>query len=79
MVGINERRGNAQVGKLPDANDGAQDEQAINEGLKKTAFFFFRPNQQSVSRFPSLIEGLVCFHKVALPYAMAVPRLETKS
>ena len=66
------------MGKLPDADDGARDEEAVNEGLKKTAFFFFRTNEQSVSRFPSWVEGFVCFHKVALSNAMPVPRAKTK-
>ena len=64
--------------KLPDADDGAHDEQTIDERLKKAAFFFFRPNEQSVSRFPSWAEGFVCFHRVALSNAMAVPWAETK-
>ena len=65
--------------ELPDADDGTQNEEAVNEGLKKTALFFFRPHEQSVSRIPGCIEGLVCFHKVALPNAMAVPPPKTKS
>jgi hypothetical protein len=77
-ISVNERRGNAQVGKLPDADDGAHDEQTIDEGLKKTAFFFFRPNEQSVSRFPNWIEGFVCFHRVALSNAMPMPPAERK-
>jgi hypothetical protein len=65
--------------ELPDADDGAQDEQAVDDGLKETAFFFFRPDEHCVSRFSSLIEGLVCFHKVAFLNAMAVPRAITNS
>jgi hypothetical protein len=64
---------------LPDADDRAQNEHAVNDRLEKTAIVFFRPDEQSVSRFPNWFEGLVCFHKVAPPYAMAVPRIETKS
>src|SRR5213075_570050 len=56
----------AQVRQLPDADDRAQDEHAVNEGLKNTAIVFFRPDEQSVGRFPNWFKGFVVFHKVAL-------------
>ena len=56
LFGVGERRRNAQMRELPDANDRAQNEQAVNDHFKKTAFFFFRLDEQSVSRSPPLIE-----------------------
>jgi len=52
--------------ELPDADDSAQNEHAVNDSLKNAAIVFFRSNEQSVSRFPNWFEGFVCFHKVAL-------------
>jgi hypothetical protein len=52
--------------ELPNADDRAQDEQAVDESLEKTAFLFFRLHEHRVGRFPNWLEGVVCFHKIAL-------------
>ena len=38
-LAIGERRGNAQMSELPDADDGAHDEQAVNDDFKQAALF----------------------------------------
>ena len=60
------------MGKLPDGHDDAKDDCAVSEGLENAAAFFFRANEESVSRF------LMVVHKsllvAAAPYAARVPR-----
>jgi hypothetical protein len=75
---VHERLGNPQVRKLPDTDHGAEDEEAVNDGLKEAAFFFFRPHKQSVSGLRGLIEGAICFHKIDSLNAMPVPPGHTK-
>ena len=37
-LAIGERRGNAHMSELPDADDGAHNEQAVNDDFKQAAF-----------------------------------------
>jgi len=79
-LSVGERRGNAEMRELPDADDGAQNEEAVDESFKKTALFFLRADEHGVGRSANWIG--VWFHKdslVAFPYAMPVPRLRRKS
>ena len=43
-----EREIDRLVSELPNRRDSTQNEKAVRDRLKQTAFFFFRPNEQGV-------------------------------
>ena len=72
-----EREIDRLMSELPDRRHSAQDDKAVRDRLKQTAFFFFRPHEQGVGRFMGFVVCLICIHKDLLvavsPYAMPVP------
>ena len=75
-----ERKIDWLLSELPDRRDSTQDEEAVRDRLKQTAFFFFRAHEQGVGRFVDFVICLV-FHKDLLvavsPYAKLVPPAKT--